>query len=681
MGTRARASWAGRSGVWLVGIGLGLAGACGGESKDPPLNPTGAGAVGGGMFPTGSGGKAGASSGGTAGRGGTSGMTGEGGDAGEMVSMPGGPIVEVTSPEAVDDPDGGNVLVESEVTVICEARPGPGGEQVDPSTVAIQLLDAEDETVDEVIAAPTGNPYEYSANVILTKVEENGIVGFRCRAADTSTPPLVGTDTIHSLLDNGPLITVVSPVPDQAYPLMQALRVRFNVDPDPVGSSDAGAAVDTVTLQINGVSIDSGTPSGGEYDLSVDLADPTMFPNVLSGPIPVTIRATNRRDPSAERVVTYGFVIDGEGPTITIVNPDEGDVVGGRVPVRFTVVDALSGVDSGSVVVQVNQERFSFDADTWPRVGDEFTYMMDSTQAEEDSKVQANITITANDEVGNTATEKTLNLYLDNVPPTVDLDPEFVRDSRRDGDALICSAAFDPVGPRAANDYPKPQRTGDVTVTRTPTFRAIVWEETNFVEGVPILTFSGTDDSSVRVYMQPDVSTPLLVDNSMDGVCDDVDATAFVQNLTPLDKEGTAWFKAGDATESPVIGDTCTLDDEMTEPAHLCPNKESDMTRVISHAMDGEPPVIYAIAPQAGPACTGTYWEIATAAAEGWVCLAAVAKDHAGNLGVSTPLRLCYDDPATEATPACADGLGTPPTCTDGCTPPPHFQGAILRPR
>src|SRR5688572_3809098 len=130
MGTRARASWAGRSGVWLVGIGLALAGACGGESKDPPLNPTGAGAVGGGMFPTGSGGKAGASSGGTAGKGGASGTTGEGGDAGEMVSMPGAPVVEVTSPAPVTDPDDGEVLVQSEIDVTCEVRSSPGGEPV-----------------------------------------------------------------------------------------------------------------------------------------------------------------------------------------------------------------------------------------------------------------------------------------------------------------------------------------------------------------------------------------------------------------------------------------------------------------------------------------------------------------------------------------------------------------------
>jgi hypothetical protein len=345
------------------------------------------------------------------------------------------------------------------------------------------------------------------------------------------------------------------------------------------------------------------------------------------------------------------------------------------------VTDALSTVDLASIVVQVNQRQYFYD-DTWVVAGDLVTYRMDSTQAEDDSRVQAQITIRASDEVGNAATERTLNLYLDNEPPTVDLDPENVRDSREKDMGFECTEAFDPVGPRAANDYPKDQYTGDITVARTPTFRAIVWEETNSVPNIPLLKYSGTDEGSVQVYLQPVAATPLLVDRTGDGICDDLAKTAYSQNLTAMGKEGTAWYKLGDELSAPPVAGECDLvvADE-TDPGRLCLNEASDMRRIIPHKMDGYPPVIYAIAPvPQSSACTGTYWEIGTSASEGWVCLAATAKDFAGNVGISPPLRLCYDDPDTAFTPTCADGLGTPPDCTDGCTPPPHYQSRIFSP-
>jgi hypothetical protein len=683
MGTQAWASWSGRSGVWLVGVGLALAGACGGGNDDPPLNPTGAGAVGGGMLPTGSGGKAGAGgSGGKAGAGGTGGTTGEGGDAGETVTMPGAPIVEVTSPPAVTDPDGGGVLTESEIDVTCEVRAASGGQPVDPSTVVIQLLDAEDDVVDEVAAAPTGEPNEYSARVILENVEDNGVVGFSCSAGDTTSPPLMGTDTVRSLVDHGPLITVTSPVPESAHPLAGALRVRFSVDADAVGSGDSGAAVDTVTLEINGVSIDPGESDGGDYDVSVDLADPTVFADIPAGEIPLTITATNRRDPAATRVASYGFIVDGVGPEINITSPPESARLGGRIALHFTIVDDYSGVDRESVVVVLNKvDEYRYgEGGTWEQDGDEFVFSFDSTQAEARSKVQANINIRASDNVGNAADGESRNLYLDNQPPIVDLDPDHVRDSKESGDDVICSAAFDPVGPRAANDYPARQYTNEFTIARTPTIRAIVWEMTNAVQDQPILYHSGTDSESVFVYLQPNVSEALLVDTDMDGVCDElaIESLQF-QHLSSIAHTGTAWYRNDGAAIDPAISG-CILSPTDEDEDPLCANDASDMTRIIPHTMEGKPPVIYALLDGTMTGCTGTFWEIGAVAQEGWVCLAGRAVDHAGNVGISPPLRLCYDDPATSSSPDCAAGEATPPTCTDGCTPPPGYAGRIFAP-
>jgi hypothetical protein len=94
------------------------------------------------------------------------------------------------------------------------------------------------------------------------------------------------------------------------------------------------------------------------------------------------------------------------------------------------------------------------------------------------------------------------------------------------------------------------------------------------------------------------------------------------------------------------------------------------MRFVMGHTIEGKPAVVYALDPIPGSiACTGQTWEIGAHADEGWVCLAGRALDNAGNIGISRPLRLCYDNPDTTFVPDCGD----PPDCTDGCTLPPAF--------
>jgi hypothetical protein len=79
--------------------------------------------------------------------------------------------------------------------------------------------------------------------------------------------------------------------------------------------------------------------------------------------------------------------------------------------------------------------------------------------------------------------------------------------------------------------------------------------------------------------------------------------------------------------------------------------------------------------------CAGKGWEISSRDAdEGWVCLAARATDRVGNVGVSTPLRVCVSD-RLGSEPACATSSTTPPRCTDGCTLPSKFPSVILNVR
>jgi hypothetical protein len=300
--------------------------------------------------------------------------------------------------------------------------------------------------------------------------------------------------------------------------------------------------------------------------------------------------------------------------------------------------------------------------------------LFDSTQASATSVSQATINIDAADSVGNLARGESLILYLDNVPPIVDLDPSLIREKKRGADNY-CSLAFDPVGPSAAND-------ADPTATpvRVQTYRALVWEQTNETTGQTILYHSGTDIDSVYLYVQPDADVPLLIDEDKDGTCEELSATRAVNPLD-LPKQhlkgklpvGDSWFGA-DANEVEPQWAGCQYQNQ-TEPTRRCEPTPADMHRVIKFDHDSSVPVIFAMGnlPASGPSCVGTEWETATYG-EGWMCFAARALDRVGNVGISAPLRVCVDDGVDPP----ADCSGPPPSCTDGCTPPEHFPPSIL---
>lgn len=660
----------------MVGVGLAVAVGCGGESKDPPLDPTGSGATGGKGLSTGGRGGAAGRGGGSSGRGGTGGGgSDQGGEGGELPA--GGPIVTVTSPPALAAPGDGDVLVESEVTVTCEVR--AGGAPVNPSTVSIALLDADDTVVDEVVAVPTGEPDEYAAAVILTKVEENGVAGFRCSAVDTAEPPISGSDTVHSFVDHGPLIELTAPADMSVYPLA-AVAFDFTVTEAPVARRDPGAAVASVVLSVDGVDVDVGTPDAdGTYQVPVDISDTDLF-SAEAGPVAFTIIARTAR--GGVRSLSNSFILDDEGPVITIETPAPRSVVGSRIPVEFTVTDNYSEVDPESVTVTIAGVTTRYDGGSnWERSGESFTCFLDSRETGR-SDFQATISIRARDEAGNDAQAVTTLVYLDNYPPTIDLVPQNVREVRESNGLVECSRSFDPLGSRAPEDL------GLIGNFFFP--RALIWEETNDFDQ-EYLHYSGTNDGTAHLFFNPTPNAPLLVDIDDDPECDDIDdaikLSDYGVDLLAVKPQGSSWWGSGDAMVAPPMTG-CMPGTEPTPPTEVCLQQSSDLTRVIQHGALEEggtehPPVIYAVGvDDDGLECTGTDWEMGSSAlGEGWLCFAARIEDHAGNVGISRPIRLCYDDPDTAAEPGCVvDTMGlTAPSCMSGCTAPLAFDRLYIR--
>ena len=125
----------------------------------------------------------------------------------------------------------------------------------------------------------------------------------------------------------------------------------------------------------------------------------------------------------------------------------------------------------------------------------------------------------------------------------------------------------------------------------------------------------------------------------------------------------------------------CKYQDSETEPQRLCPPaNEDDMFRVIPWDIDATIPAIFGIGSLQGKACTGTDWEIGPVVHEGWICVAGRAEDNTHNVGISRPLRLCFDD-GVDPPPTCLDhDADPPPSCTvDDCIPPPPFTSRTFK--
>jgi hypothetical protein len=395
-----------------------------------------------------------------------------------------------------------------------------------------------------------------------------------------------------------------------------------------------------------------------------------LGPDGLTGPTPVTITATNAR--GVTRKLDYSFVVDGTGPIIDITSHESSAVIGKDVLLVFKVTDD-TGVDPESVIVKINEVENRYDAESssWTRNGDTYSFRFDSRTVE-GSSTQVTINVLATDIVGVQSEGEALTLWLDNYPPVVDLDPGNVRERAKEGQNVYCSESFDPLG----------EAKGDLAdVAGVARFRALVWDESNVAAGQSVIHLAGADQDSVKLYVKQGTGAGIVKSTTPGGVCNTIDASVFV-GLEAVGQAGTSWFN--NETADPPALDACVAKNVAVPPPQLCTDNNSDLRRVIQHEIaDANEPVIYAHSVQTGKTeCTGSDWEFAAAGAasitEGWVCLAAVAKDRIGNEAVSAPIRVCYDDPDTLAEPACKSDKNNPPTCRNDCTLPKQFASQII---
>ncbi|HVY31598.1 MAG TPA: hypothetical protein VHB79_33915 [Polyangiaceae bacterium] len=610
------------------------------------------------------------------------------GVGGEPEPAVNGPVVKITSPSAAETPDDG-VLTTPTVKVLCSvtASSAAGASEVDLTTIKIAIEDADGKVLETKDAGATTVDNEYTAEFVLATVQ-SGAVTFTCSAKDKQA--LLGQDKLATFVDHGPTITPTSPQPDGAYPLKGGLSVDFTVKPTLLAKDDAGAAVDTVEFTLDGKKQDVKEVSPGQYQTTLQLDDLDAFPVTPTGAISIT--ATNVRKPKPVTATeAYNIVIDGAGPVIMITDPIPQEVVGGKQTLTFTVKDDGSGVDEKSVNVSLwegQEPPIYFDPDNgWSHVGSEYKYTFDTKVIEPHKKVQTTINVRASDAVGNsTPIGQSVQIYLDNVPPQIDLDP---RNIRILGNSGKCSGSFDPVGSKAVNDLDGVM--GDALLNPIGYFRTFVLEQTNSEPGQDLFYYSGTKPGTVRLYIQADpenAATKLLINKNPleDNTCDDIGGLDDVKKppfsgMNPINANGSSggWYSQDDGGIDPVVVKQCTLSNEAPAP-NLCPAHSSDLW-YDSYATDIKEPRVYVVGtPKTDDAsCAGIQLSfLSLQQPDGWVCAAARVEDNAGNIGISPPIRLCVTRD-TNNPPACRIMSTTPPSCTDGCTPPARGGNIIVR--
>lgn len=581
------------------------------------------------------------------------------------------PLVRLLHPVAALDPVLDDVLTDRQLEALCEVRPGSTGAPIAPTSVTVSVL--VDQKVVLTQSTSSEGPDTYKAKLNLRDIP-TGPVSIVCSAEDTAELPRAGEARVETFFDGGPTIRFVTPGDGAAVAATNLVPVVFAVVPAPLGATDPSADVDpaSVELRVNGMQVVPrpvpGKPS--DYAFDIDFSDTKLFPGSTVETVSLEVRARNLRGPVAALAQSsIQLLVDAVGPTIKLVRPLSGSIVGGQVEVAAEVTDALSGVDPGSLRFEIphNAEAISYDllASKPPLFAGTFQVGRYAGRS------QLTINVIARDNAGNPS-RLGITVELDTIPPWVSLDPPNVREITRSNGS--CSSPFDPLGDDAVND-------GSL-MKGSDRFRMLVWERGIASSGATVVNLSGVDNKTVALYVQGDLNVPLIIDVDGDGVCDAINTSPSPAPKAPLKLDFSpvtpmgAQFRATSPdllTTEPAVGEcgatpcppnTCKLQGASGSAPDLC-SGEGRMSSIIAHTQPGPvKPVVYALQPASGSTtlnCTGKTWQ--TTLAGGWACVAGSAVDLAGNLGISKPIRVCYSSDCPEP----------PPSCTDGCTMPAVF--------
>ena len=156
------------------------------------------------------------------------------------------------------------------------------------------------------------------------------------------------------------------------------------------------------------------------------------------------------------------FVIDNQGPSITMTVPAVGTIIGSITTIAAVVTDPASVLDSSVVaVVAHGDETFTVKLDPDPTTAGRYSHQFD-TRLFNIHDLYPTVSFRASDLLGNESSIG-YTVALDNTPPLADLDPSsHFRVRVKTAGTWSCSWEFDPLGSDAVDDGEKTAQLFDV---------------------------------------------------------------------------------------------------------------------------------------------------------------------------------------------------------------------------
>ena len=592
-------------------------------------------------------------------------------------------VIEIQNPMAGLVAPAGS-LVDINVT----ARVDQGTDFIDPTSVqAIVTKQGASDVLDSTKLATQGQD-AYTGRISLG---DRPTDNYTLTITAVSSGGLKGSATLDFQIDGGPILFVNSPQSLHSYKGLLVVDVFADAGPfPPLDGPHATIANFDVPLTVVGDPNDPSDPNAHIYRGTINLRDP-MPPMILPPLVEkqlLTVWATNGNGKRVE--IHLIFVIDEDGPTITLTSPAPGEIVGDIMRISANVTDP-SGVLDSSVIAVIGDDTTpaKFNVQLKPDgLGTYSTFFdtrkltgcNDPPKATDLCIVYPTISFRASDQLNN---ERAIgyNFTVDNIAPVADLDPPTLRSFILD-QVQTCSWEFDPLSRATPIPNTNPVQYRDAVLGDMPNdgnhvpqvfdLRARIEDDGNHAFGLKLTPISGVDPLKTAIYVLDDENQALIVDTDGDGWCDSINPLLTptteppVTNdqvlkirLAPVPPAGAANFTPDPSLPEPPAAAFCYKGIQPTLPEILCPGHQP--TIAISYA--GQTPAIWTLENIDPNWCFGEPFDAyANNISQGWACIAVATSDDANNFSVSPPLRvdIDYQYNGLYGQP----GRGTPPACT-----------------
>jgi hypothetical protein len=606
--------------------------------------------------------------------------TGTGGTGGPIMTSGTVAVTLVTPSSPLDGGVAGPLATNSDVPVSATVDIVGGTDFIDPNSVKVALT-----ATGSTVAVASGQLIStgsdlFAGTLSLGKLSAGS---YTLTVTAASSGGAVGQATIGITVDDGPIVTVLSPAQGQSY--NGTLTIELTADPG------AYPPLTGPTVTVGGTVVPLAPDvAPNSYRATVAFDPPTPPPAgvqalpALAGAQLLDVKASNANGVTTD--VQVIFNIDDTGPTITSTTPTPGQIVGGVLEISAKVTD-VSGVLDSSVIAIIGDENTPlFELPLTASGGGVYSTLFDTGNltackappATSLCIVFPTISFRASDAVGN-QTVIGYGFAVDNVAPVADLDPPEMRAMRLGIAGYECSLQFDPL---SVNKDPGDMPDDGCMVPQVFDLRARIEDDGNRAAGLKVVPISTVDPDNTSVYILDDTSQPLVVDSDGDGNCDQINPllvpttdppTANNQVLkirlagvppagsADYDFQSTNPAAAGDPPLPAGIG--CIAGTAAAPPPVLCSFEQPTIAIGYSAGL----PAIWSVEPiDSTFHCLGNQFDaLANNISEGWACIAIGTADLAGNKSVSAPMRVYikYDDAGGWCV-APPSGAGPPPTCT-----------------